>query len=141
MTVSQIINDIILNNSIENYLLCLLSIFFSIIIGRYMDALIERLADKLNKKKELEFDEVIVRALSLPIAIAIVLSGFYLGFNFLYTPQDLKTMINEGISTAFIICIIVFFDRFVSELVEKYLADAISKRTRMEIDDQIIIRS
>ena len=93
MTVSQIINDIILNNSIENYLLCLLSIFFSIIIGRYMDALIERLADKLNKKKELEFDEVIVRALSLPIAIAIVLSGFYLGFNFLYTPQDLKTMI------------------------------------------------
>ena len=139
MTVSQIINDIILNNSIENYLLCLLSIFFSIIIGRYMDALIERLADKLNKKKELEFDEVIVRALSLPIAIAIVLSGFYLGFNFLYTPQDLKTMINEGISTAFIICIIVFFDRFVSELVEKYLADAISKRTRMEIDDQIII--
>ncbi len=106
-----------------------------------MDRLIERLADKLNKKKEpdLQFDEVIVRALSLPIAIAIVLSGFYLGFNFLYTPQDVKTMVNEGILTAFIICIIVFFDRFVSELIEKYLADTLTKRTRMEIDDQIVI--
>ncbi len=141
MTISQIILDVIYHNSIVNYFLCFLSIFFSIIIGRYVDRVMERIADKFNEKKEsdLQFDGVVIGALSLPIAIAIILSGFYLGVNFLYLPYELKTHVNNGILTAFILCIIVFFDRFVSELVERYLADTLSKRTKMEIDDQIIV--
>ncbi len=137
--VIQIINDIIIHNSIKNYVLCFFFIFFSIVIGRYIGSLIERIADKLSKKKWLELDEIVVRALSLPIAIGIVLFGLYLGFSFIYLPIFLKTLINRGIVVAFIICVVIFFDKFISELVERYLADTISKKTKMEVDEQVII--
>ncbi|MCQ6253827.1 mechanosensitive ion channel family protein [Methanocaldococcus sp.] len=137
--VIQIINDIIIHNSIINYILCFLSIFFSLIIGRYIESLIERIADKLSKKKVLELDEIVIRALSLPIAIGIILSGLYLGISFLYLPPSIKLYINKGILVAFILCVVIFFDKFISELVERYLADTISKKTKIDVDEQVII--
>ncbi|CAB3288749.1 protein of unknown function [Methanocaldococcus lauensis] len=93
--VIQIINDIIIHNSIINYVLCFLSIFFSLLIGRYIGALIERIADKLSKKKVLELDEIVIRALSLPIAIGIILSGLYLGISFIYLPPSKSYILIE----------------------------------------------
>ncbi|ACX72245.1 MscS Mechanosensitive ion channel [Methanocaldococcus vulcanius M7] len=139
MTIMQMISYVISNNSLTNYVLSIISILVSIIIGKYANALIERIADKLHEKSGIELDELLVRALSLPVAIAIILAGFYFGVNFLYLPLSLKTTTNEGILTAFILCIIVFLDRFFTELVERYLAHTISKKTKKDVDDQFVV--
>ena len=139
MTITQIITDILAHNTLTNYILFTLSIILSVIIGKYANALIKRIADKLHEKSGIELDELLVRALSLPVAIAIILTGFYFGVNFLYLPSSLKTTINEGILTAFILCVVVFFDRFLNELVDRYLAQTISKRAKREVDDQIVV--
>jgi len=139
MTITQMISEILMHNTVYNYILSLISIILFIVIGKYANALIERLADKLHKKSGIELDELLIRALSLPVAIAIILSGFYFGVNFLYLLPSLKTAVNEGILTAFILCVVVFFDRFLNELVERYLALTISKKTKKDVDDQIVV--
>lgn len=116
MTITQMISEILMHNTVYNYILSLISIILFIVIGKYANALIERLADKLHKKSGIELDELLIRALSLPVAIAIILSGFYFGVNFLYLLPSLKTAVNEGILTAFILCVVVFLTDFLMNL-------------------------
>jgi len=124
--------------TIGRYSLFLLTIIFSIIIGKLLAFISERHLKKLASRTETKLDDVIVSTLNQTVFYFVVLGGFYAAFHFL----DLQNaLLISGVEKILSVLLLIFVAWVIMRLVDGFLkhwALPLAAKTETELDDQMI---
>ena len=124
--------------TIGRYSLFLLTIIFSIIIGKLLAFISERHLKKLASRTETKLDDVIVSTLNQTVFYFVVLGGFYAAFHFL----DLQNaLLISGVEKILSVLLLILVAWVIMRLVDGFLkhwALPLAAKTETELDDQMI---
>ncbi|MEK6973172.1 MAG: mechanosensitive ion channel domain-containing protein [archaeon] len=120
------------------YSLFLLTIFLSIILGKFLAFISEKYLRKLASRTETNIDDVIVATINQTVFYFAVLGGLYVAFHFL----DLQNaMLISGAEKIISVLLLILVAWVVIRLVDGFLkhwALPLAAKTETELDDQMI---
>lgn len=125
-------------NTIYDIILCILMIFFGIIVGKIFNSIIKRQLKKIVGKTKTKFDDIIFEAIELPASILIFVLFFYFALNTIIIPETISKLLYESIDIMVIMGATWFVLNFTDSFIQHYVIPLIDK-TESTFDDHIII--
>ena len=124
-------------NTISQWLIALLIIVVSIIVGRSLYWLIKNYVRKLTSRTKTKLDNIIIDMIEEPLVFAIVLVGIW----FALSTLTFNKTITEWIPKAYYILIIFnvawLITRLLDSLITEYLVP-ITQETKTDLDEQLL---
>lgn len=128
---------ILSNNETANYVLFLLILSSSIVLGKVVYYFFKNPLKRFLHAKKREFNEALSDIIEEPLAGLMVIGGFYFGKNFLILSEKLEHILNNILFVSVIFVGVYSIIRLVDLLILKYLTPAV-KKTKSKLDDQLV---
>lgn len=119
------LEQIVFGNTIKNYIWFLFYIFLGIIVSRVTIFVIKNIFIRLTKLTKNKIDDIIVKILSRPFPIKLVISiiFFNIGMDYLTVSSGFEEVIKQFTFIVIAISITLFLIKFFVGLIEEYLED------------------
>lgn len=133
------LEQVIFGNTIKNYLWFLFFIALGFVVGWVMVFIVKNIFIKLTKYTRNKIDDIIVKILSkpMPIKLIILIIFFNIGFKYLKSTTGLQNFINKATFIFLVFAITLFLIKFFIGLIEVYFEPR-AKKSESKYDDQII---
>jgi MscS family membrane protein len=139
MVMPEFLTKVYFDNTLYQYLIFLICVSASIIIGKILYWIIQKYVKKYTQKTKNRFDDILVEMSEKPAILYIILLGINIGWKFLSFPNYPKIPIYYG---HLIYLAVVFVSAwFISRLLRKFLDTYIkplAEKTKTDLDDAIL---
>ena len=124
-------------NTVLNWLLSLLFIAGSVVVGKTVMWFFNKVVKKLAQKSKTKLDDILLDMIDDPAILLIVIFGFWFGFDRLtFTPQ-IDQWLYKGFYFVLILGFTWLIARIVDALIKEYL-EPLTKKTENDLDDQLV---
>ena len=110
-------------------------IFF--IIAKMVNAIIKRFVLHISAKTKSQLDDLIVKAISLPIIVGIVLMGIFIALQGLPELSQYADPINSAFTVFYILFAALIAIRLINALVQWYALE-VAQKTQSKVDEQFL---
>ncbi|MBI2598092.1 MAG: mechanosensitive ion channel family protein, partial [Candidatus Diapherotrites archaeon] len=136
--VLQFFSGTYFGNTLEQYSLFFATIIAFVLLGKMANYVLLNHVKRLAAKTRSEMDDVMIEAVSAPLAFFSLVLGVYIGLNtFLTLEASLKQTASNVLGLLFILDLAWFLVKIVDGFVIHFLVP-LTKRTRSRMDDQLI---
>ncbi len=124
-------------NTVLNWLLSLLFIAGSVVVGKLVMWFFNKVVKKLAQKSKTKLDDILLDMVDDPAILLIVIFGFWYGFERLtFTPQ-IDQWLYKGFYFVLILGVTWLIARIVDALIREYL-EPLTKKSENDLDDQLL---
>jgi small-conductance mechanosensitive channel len=120
-----------------DYVVAAIIIMASVVIAKAFNFIIKRFVLHISAKTKSELDDMIVKAISLPIFIAIVLVGIFVALQGLPELSEYAFYINTSFTIFYVLFGALIIIRIISVFVQWYAMN-VAQRTKSKVDDQFL---
>ena len=124
-------------NTISQWLIALLIIVASVLVGRAIYWLIKNFVRKLTSKTKTKLDNIIIDMIEEPLVFAIVLFGIWLGLSTLNFSKTITDWIPRAYYILIIFNIAWLITRLLDSLITEYLVP-ITRESKTDLDEQLL---
>ncbi|MEM7345991.1 MAG: mechanosensitive ion channel family protein [Chloroflexota bacterium] len=124
-------------NTILEWFIALSLIVGSIIISRIVYWLFNRWFRVLAKRTKTTLDDVILKTLNAPVAVTIIIVGFWLSFNTLTMIPSLRMLLNRAFYFTIALTVVWFITRLY-DIVHKVYLVPLARKSTSDFNDQLI---
>ncbi|MBI2548248.1 mechanosensitive ion channel family protein [Candidatus Woesearchaeota archaeon] len=127
----------LLGNTVREYILSLLILLGSFIVGKMFYSLSKNQIRKITAKTKTKFDDIFLEVVEKPLVALMVIFGFYFAMHVLVV-NDLVWKVFWGIFVAAVTLDVAYFVlKFLDAMILEYIVP-ITERTESKLDDQLI---
>ena len=131
------LNNIYFGNRLLDYIIFLLIIAISVVLGKVLYYITKNVLKQLVKKTETMLDDILVEALDHPLVFLIFIIGLTIAYNTLSLNEATIEFFKNLISILIIIDVTWFITTFLDQLIIHYLIP-LSERTDSDLDDALL---
>ena len=124
-------------NTFSQWLIALLIIVASVIIGRSLYWLIKNYVRRLTSRTKTKLDNIIVDMIEEPLVFAIVLAGIWFGLSTLTFSETITEWIPKAYYILIIFNIAWLITRLLDSLISEYLVP-ITEESKTDLDEQLL---
>jgi len=124
--------------SIYSYILFLVTIILSIILGKAAYYFIKKYGRKLAEKTENEFDDVLIDIIQEPVVLMLFVIGMVVGYQFLGIESDFINATFYNIVGTLVIVVLAWFSVRLVDAIIIHFVVPITKKTKSKLDDQLV---
>ena len=124
-------------NTIGNWLVSLLIILGSIIIGKIVFWISNKFIKKITAKSKSKLDDIIIDMVEEPIVLAIAIAGFWIGLERLQFTEGIDNWLTKIYHVMIAINVTWFIARFVDAVIKEYIVPLTEKSTS-DLDNQVL---
>lgn len=124
-------------NTLLDYIIFLVIVSFSIVIGKVVYYIIRNILKHLAKKSETKVDDILLEVLDHPLVFLIFIIGLYFGYHTLVLSEGLKNLLSNIVSILLIVDVAWFVIRLFDQLIVHYIIPLASK-TETDLDDALM---
>ncbi|MDC0257181.1 mechanosensitive ion channel family protein [Crocinitomicaceae bacterium] len=124
-------------NSIFDWVVSVVILISSLIIGKLLYKITGGIVKSFAAKTKTSLDDILVDKLEEPVVYGIVILGFYWGFNRLHFTDAVDSFFATTFMIVFILNVTWLIARVLDSLVEEYLVPVVEK-SESDFDDQLL---
>ncbi len=124
-------------NTLEQWLLALLIIVGSVVVGKALYWIFGRVVRRLTAKTKTRLDDIVVDMIEEPAIFVMVLFGIWYGTNTLTLPDDVELWTGQVFQVLIVLTIAWLISRLFDTLYREYVVPLAAK-TETDLDDQIL---
>ena len=124
-------------NTLLDYLIFLVIICFSLIIGKIVYYVISNILKRWAAKSETKLDDILLEVLDHPLIFLIFILGLYMGYHTLELSSGIANFLSNVVSILLIIDVAWFIIRLFDQLIINYLIPFTAK-TESDLDDALM---
>ncbi len=131
------LNGTYFGNTLFDYLVFLVIIGLSVLVGKIIYFITARIVKHVTKKTETMLDDILIEALDKPLVFLVFIIGLYFGQHTLTLTEGVSQTFLNIIKILFIVDVAWFLFRFIDSFVEHYMIP-LSKKTDNDLDDALV---
>ncbi len=124
-------------NTVSQWLIALLIIVASVIIGRSIYWLIKNFVRKITSRSKTKLDNIIIDMIEQPLVFAIILAGIWFGLSTLTFNQTITEWIPKAYYILIIFNVAWLITRLLDSLIIEYLVP-VTQETKTDLDEHLL---
>jgi len=133
----EFLQQVYYGNTMEQYLILLLSILGGIIVGKILYRIFQTYGRRLTAKTKTRFDDLLIDLIEEPIVVIIILLGFWLGLQQMSITPGTQLTIQSLLNIITTIVVTWFGVKMVDAIVKNYVIP-IADKSESTLDDEIV---
>ena len=134
---TEILNKTYYYNTVESWLLSLLIVFASVILGKALYLVFSNVIKKAASKSKTKFDDILVDMIEEPIVFSVIIAGLWIGVKKLVFTPSIEIFIDNIFQVLIVINVAWLISRLFDSLFKEYVVPLAGK-TESDLDDQLM---
>ncbi len=137
MTMSELLQQTYLGNTISAWIISIAIIILSLLLGKVVYWVFARIVRSFTSRTSCKIDDVIVDMAERPVVVFLVSSGIWFGLIQLSLPEMVATAINSSFQVLVALLVAWLLSRLFDALCGEYLQPLVEKSDN-DLDDQLL---
>lgn len=125
------------NNTIIDWLISLLIILGSIIIGKVIFWISNKFLKKITAKSKSKLDDIIIDMIEEPVVLALAIAGIWVGLERLHFSEGLDNWLSKIYHVMIVINVTWFIARFIDAIIKEYVVP-LTEKSSSDLDHQVL---
>ena len=130
-------DNVYYGNSLKAWFFAILIVIGAFILGKVVYWIFGNIIKKLTSKTKTKLDDIIIDMIEEPVMLAIILAGFWYGFNSLNFSIGVNSFFNKALMFVVIMNIAWLISRLFDSIYTEYILP-LADKTETDLDDQIM---